>query len=58
MPPATHLREPAQLRFEFIAAEAAKKAFPVVFMCRMLAVSVSGYYGWRARPASARSRFD
>jgi len=29
-----------------------------VFMCRMLAVSVSGYYGWRARPASARSRFE
>jgi len=27
-------------------------------MCRMLDVSVSGYYGWRARPASARSRSD
>ena len=30
--------------------------WPVGVMCDVLAVSRSGYYAWRARPDSARSR--
>ncbi len=38
--------------------EAEKTSFPVQFMCRMLGVSRSGYYDWRARPPCGRSRED
>jgi len=38
--------------------EAEKTSFPVQLMCRMLKVSRSGYYDWRDRPPSRRSRQD
>ena len=32
--------------------------YPVVFMCRVLRVSKSGYYDWRGRPESSQSRLN
>jgi len=42
--------------FRLIDAE--KASYPVRALCRMLGVSKSGYYAWRARPPSKRSRQD
>ena len=42
--------------FKFIDAERA--CLPVALLSRMLGVSRSGYYDWRSRPPSMRSRQD
>jgi putative transposase len=44
------------MRFELI--DRAKKDFPVQRLCRVLGVSQSGYFVWRARPPSRRQRED
>jgi putative transposase len=44
------------VKFAFVSAE--QVAFPVAVMCRVLAVSTSGYYAWKERPGSSRSRRD
>ena len=38
--------------------EAKRTSFPIEFMCWMLGVSRSGYYDWKMRPPSKRSRQD
>jgi len=42
--------------FEFIHAK--KADYPIRRLCRALAVSPSGYYAWRSRPASPRTQVD
>ena len=44
------------MRFTFIEAE--KVRFPVRVLCRVLAVTRSGYYAWRTRPPCARATAD
>jgi len=44
------------MKFAFIAEE--KVAFPVAVLCRLLAVSPSGYYAMRGRPRSEHARRD
>ena len=38
--------------------DAEKARFPVRVLCRALAVTPSGYYAWRERPASGRTQAD
>ena len=42
--------------YRLIEAEKATHSVPT--LCRMLGVSRSGYYAWRSRPPSERTRFD
>ena len=44
------------MRYEFI--ERHREEYPTSLMCRVLEVSTSGYYAWRERPESKRSRGD
>ena len=44
------------MRFQFIAAE--KVHYPVRILCRCLGVARSGFYAWRCRVPSVRSRED
>lgn len=44
------------MRFELVDAE--KAQYPIEVLCQVLEVSRSGYYAWRKRPPSARSKTD
>ena len=42
----------------FRSVDAERARFPVSVLCKMVGVSKSGYYAWRSRPPSKRSRED
>ncbi len=44
------------MKYAFILAS--QVAFPVTLMCRVLDVSTSGFYGWKAEPVSKREQRD
>jgi helix-turn-helix protein len=44
------------MKYRFIAQH--QQEYPVTLMCQVLEVSVSGYYAWKQRPASARQIAD
>jgi putative transposase len=46
------------MRFRFIDAERAGLAVPISRLCKLLQVSVSGYYAWRKRGPSQRQLDD
>jgi putative transposase len=44
------------MKYQFIAEN--RQEYPITTMCRMLEISVSGYYAWRKRAPSLHSRED
>ena len=46
------------MRFRFIDAERAGLAMPIFRLCRLLQISVSGFYAWRNRGPSQRQLDD
>ncbi len=42
----------------YFCIDRCRRHFPVAMMCRVLKVSRSGYYSWRVRPESERSKTD
>ncbi|HVZ85484.1 MAG TPA: IS3 family transposase [Polyangia bacterium] len=50
------LRQGERVKFAFISEE--KVAFPVAVLCRLLAVSPSGFYAMHGRPRSLHARRD
>ena len=44
------------MRYHFV--DGLKGRFPIAVLCRMMQVSVSGYYAWKGRPECRRSRED
>ena len=42
----------------YICIDRRRSQYPVRMMCRVLKVSRSGYYAWRIRPESERSKTD
>lgn len=44
------------MKFELVDAE--KANYPVEVLCKVLEVSRSGYYAWKGRPPSARTKAD
>ena len=44
------------MKYQFIAEN--RQEYPITTMCRVLEISVSGYYAWRKRAPSLHSRED
>ena len=42
----------------YLCIDRRRNQYPVRMMCRVLKVSRSGYYAWRIRPESERSKTD
>jgi len=51
-----HLFARKAMRYQLIAQH--RQEYPITLMCRVLEVSVSGYYAWSKRPPSRHSRED